>query len=91
MERAVLMKIKFEAHAENQIKERLLDKKQIEETLLNPGLIVDSKKNRKIAQKVFQAKGFKFLLRVIYVIENSDFVVISAYRTTRIEKYWVKE
>ncbi|MDD5163053.1 MAG: DUF4258 domain-containing protein [Candidatus ainarchaeum sp.] len=85
------MRIKFEAHAENQIKERLLDKKQVEETLLNPDNIVDSKNNRKIAQKVFQAKGFKFLLRVIYVIENSDFVVLSAYKTTRIEKYVVKE
>ena len=85
------MHIKFESHAENQIKERRLDKKQIEETLLNPDNVLDAKKNRKIAQKVFKIGRFKFLLRVIYVIENSDFVVISAYRTTRIEKYKVKK
>jgi len=88
---AVLMKIKFGAHAENQIKERLLDQKQIEETLLNPDQIIASKKNRKIAQKVFQSTGFKFLLRVIYVIETAEFVVISAYKTTKIEKYQVKK
>jgi len=85
------MSIKFETHAENQIKERLLDKKQIEETLLNPDNLLDAKKNRKIAQKQFKIGRFKFLLRVIYVIENSDFVVISAYRTTRIENYQVKK
>ena len=85
------MHIKFESHAENQIKERRLGKKQIEETLLNPDNVLDAKKNRKIAQKVFKTGSFKFLLRVIYVIENSDFVVISAYRTTRIEKYKVRK
>ena len=85
------MKIKFESHAENQIKERLLDKKQIEEALLNPDDLLDAKKSRKIAQKLFKIGRFKFLLRVIYVIENPDFVVISAYRTTRIEKYQVKK
>lgn len=85
------MRIKFETHAENQVKERLLDKKQIEETLRNPVQLLDSNKGRKIAQKVFKIGKFKFLLRVIYVVENSDFVVISAYRTTRIEKYWVKK
>jgi hypothetical protein len=85
------VKIKFESHAENQVKERLLDKRQIEETLLNPDDLFDAKKNRKIAQKLFKIGRFKFLLRVIYVIENSDFVVISAYRTTRIEKYQVRK
>jgi len=85
------VKIKFESHAENQIKERLLDKKQIEEALLNPDDLLDAKKSRKIAQKLFKIGRFKFLLRVIYVIENPDFVVISAYRTTRIEKYQVKK
>jgi len=85
------MQIKFESHAENQVKERLLDKKQIEETLLNPDSVLDGKRDRKIAQKAFKIGRFKFLLRVIYVIENSDFVVISAYRTTRLEKYKVKK
>jgi len=85
------LQIKFESHALNQITERALDKKLIEETLLNPEQLLDARKNRKIAQKIFKIGRFKFLLRVIYVIENSDFVVISAYRTTRIEKYWVKK
>lgn len=85
------MQVKFESHAESQIKERLLDKKQIEETLLNPDNVVDATKSRKVAQKLFKIGRFKFLLRVIYIIENSDFIVISAYRTTRIEKYKVKK
>ncbi len=71
--------------------ERGLSKVQIEETLANPSQLIYSRKGRKIAQKVFGIGTFKFLLRVIYVVEGSDFVVISAYRTTKIEKYWVKE
>ena len=85
------MEIIFENHAESQIKERNLDESKIEETLLNPDQVITSKKNRKIAQKIFRTGRIKFLMRVIYVIENSDFIVISAYRTTRIEKYWVKK
>jgi hypothetical protein len=85
------LRIRFESHAENQIKERQLDKKQIEETLLDPDQLLDAKKNRKIAQKIFKIGSFKFLVRVIYVIENLDFVVISAYRTTKIENYLVKK
>lgn len=84
------MDIRFETHAENQIKERKLNKSQIEETLVNPDQLLNSKKNRKIAQKIFKIGRLKFLLRVICTVENSDFVVISAYRTTRIEKYLVK-
>jgi len=85
------MNIIFESHAENQIKERRLNKNQIEETILNPDQLLTTRKNRKIAQKIFKTGRLKFLMRAIYVIENSDFVVISAYRTTNIEKYWVKE
>ncbi|MFH1224397.1 MAG: DUF4258 domain-containing protein [Candidatus Diapherotrites archaeon] len=85
------MGIRYELHAEEQIRERGLDREIIEQTLLAPEQILDSKKNRKIAQKIFTIGRFKFLVRVIYVVENSDFVVISAYRTTRVWKYGVKE
>lgn len=85
------MRIRFESHAENQVKERALSRAQIEETLVNPDQLIDSRKGRKIAQKVFKIGTFKFLLRAIYVIEGPDFVVISAYRTTKIEKYWVNK
>ncbi|MFH1696414.1 MAG: DUF4258 domain-containing protein [Candidatus Diapherotrites archaeon] len=84
------MRIRYEKHAEEQLRERGLDKELIEQTLLAPEQILDSRKNRKIAQKLFIIGRFKFLVRVIYVIESGGFVVISAYRTTRIWKYEIK-
>lgn len=87
----VFLEIIFESHAESQIKERNLSKLDVEEAILNPDQIIASKKNRTIAQKVFSTGRLKFMIRAIYVVEDSKFVVISAYKTTNIEKYWVKE
>jgi len=84
------LKIRYERHAEEQLRERGLDKELIVQTLLAPEQILDSGKNRKIAQRIFIIGRFKFLVRAIYVIERGEFVVISAYRTTRIWKYEIK-
>ena len=85
------MKISYTFHAKEQLKERNIKKELIEETLLNPSQILLAEKGRKIAQKLYFEGRIKFLLRVIYVVEKGNFVVLSCYKTTRIEKYWVKK
>jgi len=85
------MQITYGLHAENQLKERGISKRLIEEILSNPEQIINSIKGRKIAHKVISEGKVKFLYRVIYVIEKSKFEVISAYKTRKIVKYWVKK
>ena len=85
------MNIEYSIHAEKQIKEREMGKEIIEEILQNPQQTVKGKKNREIAQSIIELGGFKFLFRVIFIEEKSAIKVLTAYKTTNIEKYWVKK
>ncbi len=69
--------INYYKHAEDQIKERKISKKEVEMTIKNPTEVVNGCGNRKIAHKVFDNK----LLRVIYEKEEDKITVVSAYRT----------
>lgn len=82
------MKINFSKHAEGQLKERNLDKSFVSEALAKPDQVIEGKKGRKIAHKITSLKNKEYLLRIVYT-EQRDFVeVITAYLTTRIDKYW---
>ncbi|MBI5700890.1 DUF4258 domain-containing protein [Candidatus Saganbacteria bacterium] len=84
--------IKLSLHADRQLNERDLSLKDIESVINKPDQLVSAKtKGRKIAQKIIFRSKIKFLYRVVYVKEGHDFLVITAYRTTKIEKYWEGE
>ncbi|MFZ2070156.1 MAG: DUF4258 domain-containing protein [Halobacteriota archaeon] len=68
--------IKYYKHAEEQLKERKISKKEVEMTIKNPIEVVNRYGNRKIAHRVFDDK----LLRVIYEKDGEEIIVISAYR-----------
>lgn len=72
------MKIEYTDYAEETILDRMLNKKYIEETLLEPDHVIEGKYGRKIAHKVYGTK----LLRVIYEIDTKAYIVITAYFTT---------
>lgn len=82
------IKIRYSKHALEQINERNISKKMIRKTLLNPEQIIIGKNKRKIAQSVYDIKGKKFLLRVIFVEKEDCLEVITTYLTTKIDKYW---
>ena len=56
------MELRYTEHAEENIKERELDKAVIEDVIRDPDRVEHGKFNRKIAQKMVGVK----LLRVIY-------------------------
>ncbi len=68
-------------HAMDRLKERGISIDLVKETIINPGKI-DFENKRKIAHKIVDGK----LLRVIYE-EDEAIVVISAYRTSQVDKY----
>jgi len=77
------MAIKFTKHALQRMKARNISKDEIIEAINYPdNLLNDSYKN-KIAQKVKK----KYLLRVFYYLEGDSKIVITAYKTTKIDKY----
>jgi hypothetical protein len=66
-------------HINDQIEERGINSKMIEEALVNPDQIVPGKNNRNIYQKRMEDK----LLRVV----TEDNRLITAYLTSKINKY----
>jgi hypothetical protein len=77
----------YTKHAIEQQKIRKIKRKAIEETLLNPEQIVQSKENKTIAQRMINIGGNNFLLRVIYIKSNTVSKIITVYLTTQIKKY----
>jgi len=71
------MKIIYTDHAEENINERKLSKKGIEDIVKNPEKAMDARFDRKIAQKILGDK----LLRVIYEQEDNVYIIVTAYYT----------
>lgn len=73
----------FIQHALERLEERGISTKMVEEVIRDPDDADCGDKGRKIAQKLIDKK----LLRVIYDEEEYKIVVISAYATSKVEKY----
>ncbi len=69
------MDIIYTDYAEDSISDRSIDKKIVEDALLNPDEIVEGKKSRKIAHKIIGNK----LLRIIFEVSLKAYIVITAY------------
>ncbi|MAH07865.1 hypothetical protein CMI38_06475 [Candidatus Pacearchaeota archaeon] len=69
------MRFYYTDHARENLIERKIRKEIVEETILNPEEVLDDKKSRKIAQKIFGNR----LLRVVYKGDNKAYIVITAY------------
>ena len=81
------MKVLFTEHAKFQLAERGIDPKEVIETLQFPDQIILSKRGRKIVHKVYKKNDKKWLLRVIFEEKANVKVIVTAYWTTKIEKY----
>ena len=75
--------IMFIQHASDRLKERGISPGAVEETIGNPDYLDFGDEKRRFAQKLMGGK----LLRVIYEDEEDAVVVISAYSTSKIQKY----
>ncbi len=73
------MEVIYTIHAEEKLLEREFEKSAIEETLEKPDRIFTSRLGRMIAQKAMEDRS----LRVVYEVEGSVYIVITAYYTKR--------
>lgn len=77
------MKLIFIPHALDRMKKRGITEKMVLETLKDPEKVVEGYRDRKVAQKMFDDK----LLRVIYEEKENGIEVITAYLTSKVDKY----
>ncbi|HCG77215.1 MAG: hypothetical protein COZ37_02500 [bacterium (Candidatus Ratteibacteria) CG_4_10_14_3_um_filter_41_18] len=87
------MKVILLSHAKDQCRERGIKKNIIEETVFNPDQIIEEKEGKKIAQKkIFdEEKKKNYLIRAIFKEENDRRIVITLYKTSKVQKYWRSE
>ncbi|MEH1779478.1 MAG: DUF4258 domain-containing protein [Nostoc sp.] len=83
------MKYIISRHAQTEMERRNISKAVVESVLNAPGQVVSEKEGRKVYQsKIDFGSGKIFLLRVIVVDDVDPAVVITVYKTSKIEKYW---
>ena len=73
------------------IAQRKIKDEWIKETISNPDQKVKGYGGRLVAQKRIKVKGKEKLLRVVYEETSSVVLVITAYLTSQIERYWRKD
>jgi Domain of unknown function (DUF4258) len=83
------MTYKISRHAQIEMERRQISLSLVESVLDNPQQIILEREGRKVYQsKVDFGNGKFFLLRVIVADDIDPKVVITVYRTSKIEKYW---
>jgi hypothetical protein len=85
------MGIKYTNHAMVTLEERGIEKGLVRDLLKDPQQVVKATVGKEIAQGIFKRAGKDFLLRVVYKREREVTKVITAYWTSKIEKYWEAE
>jgi hypothetical protein len=79
----------FSAHALQEMERRRIPRQLVEGLLENPQQVLPGKNERQIYQACCEFEGGKiYLLRVIIDSNRDPPLVITVYRTSKIEKYW---
>lgn len=77
--------------AMKKIAQRNIPVEWIEQTLNLPDQVVEGYEGREVAQKIYRLNGKKMLLRVVFEATGNGKVVVTAYLTSQVERYWRKE
>ena len=76
------------AHARAEIQRRRISEEELVAVLLSPGQVMPVRPGREVWQSLLQSG---YLLRVFIDINRSPIEVVTAYRTSKLEKYWKVE
>jgi hypothetical protein len=58
------------------------------QVMKNPGQQLDVRPGRVVLQSMLQESGKQFLLRVFVDVDRRPAEVVTAYRTSKVAKYW---
>jgi len=82
------LRYQLSTHAQEEIERRRIPQEWVESVLEKPDQVVLERGALKACQSKREISGKMFLLRVIVDDGADPAVVVTAYRTTKIEKYW---
>jgi hypothetical protein len=79
-------------HAEEELTRRQIPREWLDSLLEHPEQRLPQSAGKEILQSRFQSgDGRMYLLRAVVATERDPAVVITVYRTSKIEKYWRPE
>lgn len=80
-------------HAVIEMRRRGIDEETIALVLADPGQVEDVREGRVVLQskKLFGEPAREFLVRVFVDVDRAPPVVVTAYLTSKIDKYWRSE
>jgi len=80
-------------HARMEITRRDLSEDLVRRVAMDPAQVLSSSSGRQVRQSLIQESpdSRPMLVRVVVIEEGDTLVVITAYRTSRIAKYWQAE
>jgi Domain of unknown function (DUF4258) len=85
------MEYRFSRHAQTEMERRKISVDLVESVLDNPQQTISEKEGRKAYQSKIDVGCKVFLLRVIVADDVEPAVVITVYKTSKIDKYWRAE
>lgn len=77
--------------AQRKAERRGIKREWIEDTIRQPEQTVYGYGGRKVAQKKFLISDKEYLLRVIYEKTEEMYIVVTAYLTSQISRYWKED
>jgi hypothetical protein len=86
-----MKKIEIIPIARKKFERRGISEEWIKEAINSPMQIVEGYGGRKVAHRIYIIEDKEYLLRVIYEEKEDIHVVVTAYLTSQIERYWKEE
>ena len=77
--------------AERKLRRRGIPSEWVEETIRTPDQAVEGYGGRTVAQRLYRIRDKKMLLRVVFDETDEKYVVITAYLTSAVKRYWKED
>jgi hypothetical protein len=74
--------------ARKKLRRRCISEEWVKETIDLPDQALDGYGGRRVAQKKYMIEQKEYLLRVIYEEKEEINIIITAYLTSHVERYW---
>lgn len=78
-------------HARFEMERRGISEDLVRQVLAAPGQRVHVRRGREVLQSRITLEGGTYLVRVFVDVDREPAEVVTAYRTSKIEKYWRNE
>ena len=83
------MNFRFSRHAEEELVRRQIPRTALEAVLEHPQQRVPHRAGTEILQSLLESRdGRMYLLRAVVAVDKAPPVVVTVYRTSKIDKYW---